>query len=271
MLNFTINSIGVYREAEKHHQTIHCPWLNISLSGLIYYRLKSPDGRVIASHDENTAYMHLGHQGMMSEFEYGKNRENWVVMFGEIPLSLSKKGTPILRDGDTNIEMPASRKLTPEYLPTARERLRRLLECFRNPLPVNRFKAKLIIAEFISDLVNTPGDGLGETPAEELKRLIDADTSFERTIRDICATCMYSEDHLRVLFKKEFKMSPRQYRNQKRMAKVMEYISGTRMSLKEIADATGFEHPSHLSMAFKNAFGSTPSEAVAKYRYRSSR
>jgi AraC-like DNA-binding protein len=271
MFNFSISSMGVYRDAEKHRQTIHCPWLNLSLNGLLYARAKHPNGAIMSRYGEGEAYMRFGLPGMTTEFEYNEQRENWVVMFDYFPLRYAKTTPDLELRDDTNwVSIPDSRKIQPELIPPLRSDIRRLQACFRNPVPENRLRAKLIIAEFIDFLLGESRGTLRETPAGELKRLIDDDLDFKYSISKICAKCDYSEDHLRVLFKEEFKMSPGEYRREKRMSKVMEYISGTRMSLKEIAATTGFEHPSHLSMAFKKSFNSTPSEAVRKYRYRNS-
>ncbi|NOY74352.1 MAG: helix-turn-helix transcriptional regulator [Kiritimatiellaeota bacterium] len=269
MFNLSISSMGVYRDPEKHRQTIHCPWLNLSLSGLVYARTRHPDGTIMSRYGEGEAYMRFGLPGMTTDFEYSEKRENWVVMFDALPLRYAKLRSGLeIRDDKNWVPISASRIIPPELTPPLRADVRRLQECFRNPVPENRLRSKLIIAGFIEFLMGESRGALRETPAGELKRLIDDDLDFKHSISEICARCDYSEDHLRVLFKEEFKMSPGEYGREKRMAKVMEYISGTRMSLKEIAAATGFEHPSHLSMAFKNTFGSTPSEAVRKYRYR---
>ncbi|MCK5843682.1 MAG: helix-turn-helix transcriptional regulator [Victivallales bacterium] len=268
MFNFTINSIGVYRNKERYRQTIHCPWLDINLSGLVYSRVRTPDDRLIFSSAKDDAYLRLGLPGMITDFEYGERRENWVVMFGEIPMRYSPSPKSLqLKDGTAWVEIPVSADLPKTSLPAIRTDLLVLQECFRNPLPVNRLRAKLIVAGFLEFLMGKRHYALNETPAAELKRLIDEDVEFKRTLAELSAKCAYSTDHLRVLFNKEFGISPKEYPHQKRMSKIMEYISGTRMSIKEIAEVTGFEHPSHFSMAFRKAFGTTPSEAIGKYRH----
>jgi AraC-like DNA-binding protein len=47
----------------------------------------------------------------------------------------------------------------------------------------------------------------------------------------------------------------------------MELISNSSLSIKEIAEKTGFEHSSHLCMEFKKHFGITPGNGVKKFRY----
>ena len=270
MLNMSIGSCGVYRNAEKCKQTIHCPWLALHVTGLVYSRLYTPEGRLVAEHGRGDAYLQFSLPGMGTNFEYDSNRENWVVMFNEIPLRLCD-GVPDqleMRDEGAWLPVPVCKNVSPEELPAIQSDMRRICDCLSQPLPVNRLEAKLIVLGFLKFMVAGRGGTVAETPAGHLKRLIDEDDSFRKTLVELSSACSYSRDHLRLLFQQEFQISPSAYRAQKRMARVMELISGTTMSIKEISDLTGFEHPSHLSMAFKKAFGSTPMASVKKFRYK---
>lgn len=270
MLNMSIRSCGVYRNAEKCKQTINCPWLALHVSGLVFSRLYTPKGRLIAEHGRGEAYLQLSLPGMSTNFEYDSDRENWVVMFNDIPLRFADgvSGQLEIRDDGIWLPVPVFKSVTQEALPAMQSDMRRIRGCLSQPLPVNRLEVKLIVLGFFKFMVVGRGGTVAETPAGHLKRLIDEDETFRKTLGDLSSACFYSRDHLRLLFQREFQISPSEYRAQKRMARVMELISGTTMSIKEISDLTGFEHPSHLSMAFKKAFGSTPMAAVKKFRYK---
>lgn len=140
-------------------------------------------------------------------------------------------------------------------------------ELWLSPLPKNRFQAEMILLNifdfFLSDTLGT----VDETPAGKLKRLIDEDNEFEKSISEHSRECSYSRDHLRIQFQKEYQISPQDYRTQKRLACVMDYISTSTLTVNEIAIETGFEHTSHLCKIFKQHFGKTPGEAIKQFRY----
>ena len=69
-----------------------------------------------------------------------------------------------------------------------------------------------------------------------------------------------------LILKQQFQMAPLEYRNRRRMAKAMDLVANSRLSIKEIGANTGFDYASHFSLMFKKSFGLTPSEALARFR-----
>ena len=73
---------GVYKFAQRAAYTNHYDSISLSISGLIWSRAYDPAGNLINEIKEGD---HLGPHlrictpGTRSEFEYGKNRENWVI------------------------------------------------------------------------------------------------------------------------------------------------------------------------------------------------
>jgi AraC-like DNA-binding protein len=270
MINFTINNIGQYTRAEKYIQTISCPWIGFHISGLKYSRLYHPNGTLIEDRKSNDPFFRLALPGMKTEFEYGKNRENWVIMFRDIPLRYSETSMRHveIRNGKDWITLPLALEIPEESIPGWQNEMKMIQTRLNDPLPSNSFLAKLGVLKIIRTMMEqTPQSHLGENPAGKLKRLIDEDAEFKKTISELSEKCGYCRDHLRIIFQKEFKISPNAYRNQKRLAKVMELISNSSLSIKEIAEKTGFEHSSHLCMEFKKHFGITPGNGVKKFRY----
>lgn len=270
MINFSISNIGQYTKVEKYIQTIKCPWISLQISGLKYSKLFHPNGTLIEERKKDEPFFRLGLPGMKMDFEYGRNRENWVIMFRELPLRYSKNSMRHLeiKDEDDWISLPITMEIPRETIPGWQNEMKMIQSRIKNPLPINKLLAKLGALKILRTIMEqTPQNQLGENPAEKLKRLIDEDSEFEKTISQLSKKCEYCRDHLRILFNKEFKISPNAYRNQKRLAKVMELISNSSLSIKEIAEKTGFEHTSHLCMTFKKNFGMSPGEGVRKFRY----
>lgn len=270
MIDFTINNIGHYSRAEKHKQVVHCPWLGFNVSGLKYTKLYHPDGSLIGEQQGDHPFFRFGLPGMRTKFEYGEDRENWVIMFDSIPVRYSATSNQMveLKDGNEWIQIPCIKEVPPETLPRWQTEMRRMRELLLNPLPKNRFKAKLIILSMLDFILSDTLGSANETPAGKLKRLIDEDNEFEKSISQHSEECSYSRDHLRIQFQKEYQISPQEYRMQKRLACVMDYISNSVLTVNEIAIETGFEHTSHLCKMFKQHFGKTPGEAIKQFRYR---
>lgn len=271
MINFTISHIGVYTKPEKSTQRIYCPWISFNVSGLKYNSLYHSDGRLISEEKLGSPpFFRVCLPGMTSKFEYTKGRENWVIMFRDIPLRYSDVSDTIeIRDGRDWIPIPLSTNVPEEMVPGWQSELKRIQTSFYDPVPRNRLIAKLGILNIIRYMIDeSPINTIGESPAEKLKRLIDEDNSFSKSLSELSEACSYSRDHLRILFQKRYQINPGQYRNEKRMAIVMDYISNSILSVKEITEKTGFEYPSHLSIAFRKTYNMTPGEAIRRYRYR---
>ena len=69
-----------------------------------------------------------------------------------------------------------------------------------------------------------------------------------------------TEIHLRRLFQKYYHTTPANYRLKLRLAKIQTLLSETDLSFKEIADAVGMNHVTHLYLFLKRHCGMTPAE-----------
>lgn len=270
MLDFSIHNIGCYTLPEKFEQVIQYPCIALVVSGLKYSRMYHPDGQLISEHRGHSTFFRLALPGMRTAFEYGENRENWVIMFKELPVRYSAVSDQVIeiQDGDDWIRFPANKNVPEESLPRWKTEMRNMRELFLTPLPQKRFKLKLTILSMFDFMLSDTLSVVDETPAGKLKRLIDEDNEFEKTITELSRKSSYSRDYLRLQFHREFQISPQEYRAQKRMASVMDYVCNTVLTVNEIAIETGFDHTSHLCKTFKKHFGKTVSQAIKQFRYR---
>jgi len=270
MIDFSISNIGHYSRPERFEQVVHCPWLSLTISGLKFSRLYCPDGELIDAQKGDKAFFRLSIPGISNSFEYGKDRDNWVIMFNKLPIRFSESSKKVLelQDGGDWIQFPICKQVPLEALPHWQTEMRKMRELWLSPLPRNRFRAELIILNIFKYFLSNTLGSMKETPAGKLKRLIDEDNEFAKTISGHSQECFYSQDHLRIQFQKEYQISPQDYRTQKRLACIMDYISTSTLTVNEIAIETGFEHTSHLCKIFKQHFGKTPGEAIKQFRYR---
>jgi len=96
---------------------------------------------------------------------------------------------------------------------------------------------------------------------EPVITFIEANYSQNPTIEDMAAMINSSPQYLCRLFNKTFKMRPFVYMTLLRMQKAKELlIQNTALSVKDVAEATGYNDTSYFCSVFKKHEGVTPSE-----------
>ena len=78
--------------------------------------------------------------------------------------------------------------------------------------------------------------------------------------RDLAEIFYVSENHFCRLFQKSFGMSPMEYINDYRVGKAELLLSGTGLSITEIATAVGFDSANYFSRVFKRLRREAPGE-----------
>lgn len=75
---------------------------------------------------------------------------------------------------------------------------------------------------------------------------------------NVPALCFISEVYFRRLFKKQFGMTPIEYRNQLRLNRARQHLEYSEISIQEISNILGYATVSHFIKAFKDLFGVSP-------------
>jgi len=266
-LDFNITHVGVYKHVQVIKQTVETHWIGFVVSGLISTKLTLPGGRAFEL-NPSRVYLTLLPPGTVGESEFNQRRENWVVMLDSGDLRyLPKSGQLQLRNDGVWIPIPYMIEVPREWVPRWQMEFQALLQAFRSQLPRDRFRARIAVFGILRYMLERQPEGLRETPARALKRKIDGDEKFARSLAELSSECGYSSDHLRVLFEKEFRITPLIYRNQLRMSRAMQFIASSQLPIKAIAALTGFAQPSHFSAIFRKSFHLSPREAVQRYRH----
>ena len=271
MFTFALTHAGVYRQHQpRYTQTISCPWLTLHVCGL--KRFRHLNGSMAL--EEPGPFLTLGVPGTRVYFETRSPRENYVLMFNGLELRRPERGGALveLKFEGGWVAVPELIPLDPGQVPGMVLMFARVLECFRNPLPINRLDAHLMVAavlrQFVTQATTT---GQGDSPAAALRRLLDQDATFRRPLPELARICGYGADHLRALFRRAYGICPQEYRNQHRLAAAMDLIVQSNLTAKEIAARTGFTYLSHFSAFFRRHAGIAPRQAIVKYRYRHDR
>ena len=266
MSPFTITNIGVYREQQSFRQDVDSPWICFYASGLIYSRATLPDGHTME--EPQTPFFCFRVPGSSLDFSFSAHRENWVIMLDTKNLRYAPaKRCVEWREEGGWIDLPLLFPVQPEWVPYWQSELRLMQAAQESPVPRNLWRARLGVLNIIRFALDGRSESLQETPAAELKRHLDEDERGARSLEEWAAICGYSSDHLRIRFEREYGITPLAYRNQRRMAKAMQLVSSSRLTVQEIAARLGFRHPSHFSAAFRDSFQCSPSEGVRRFRH----
>jgi len=261
MIHFRIQTIGLFRQPERFAGHYHFNAILFVVSGMKYWRacgheITKPKPMFI-----------LTVSGQPREGEYGPDRESWIIVLDEIKFRISaQSGFIETDDGKTRILLPVVTPIPSERVPGWQMEFERIQSALRRPTAQNYFRAEMGVMNIFRNLMDAHADSLKDTPAAHLKRLIDQDTCFQKTLSELSLECQYSPDHLRLLFHKEYGISPRQYQERRRKVLAMELISNSRLSVKEISAKLGFKHMSAFSAMFQKQTKCSPRQAIRRFR-----
>jgi AraC-like DNA-binding protein len=264
MVTVHIHHVGVYRDAQRHTQVADHVFLGLDVAGLRSQQGPGPrrDGSSIPAFTLLLA-------GETTEFEFGPERENWVIQLDSPDMAPDPRHAErvLLRYGKAWTDVPRIVAVGRERVHGWVSEMERIRECSASPLPHLRLRAELGVLNILRFMLDSRGESLARTPAQALRARIDEDPRMAQSLEALSRGIGYSPDYLRKLFEREYHVSPQEYRNRRRMALVMEQIANSRLSVKQIAESTGFRHLSHLSASFRAAFGMTPRAAIRQFRY----
>ncbi len=260
-MNLHVHHIVVCRDAQTATYTVPCPTIAFIFAGLDF--LEAPGFRMNAG----VTGIAVNPKGLPIHFRFNERRENYAILFDSDEVRLGKAPHQFeIKHGGEWLAVPMFVPIDAERLDGWRLEMERIRTAFFMPTARNRLRAELGVMNMIRHMIDENTVSLGISPAERLKTLIDNDSTEIRSTDELSTECGYSPDHLRILFAKEFGTTPKQYRIRRRMTEAMEWITGSRLSTKEIAARLGFSQSSHFSAAFRAIHGKSPREAIRQFR-----
>lgn len=103
--------------------------------------------------------------------------------------------------------------------------------------------------------------------ASLIKKYIDENfASPELSLQSICDALSYNAKYISALFKREFKISFKEYLNVIRINNACALINKGFISVKDVSFLCGFNDPLYFSKVFKAKMGQAPSEYIAEAR-----
>ncbi len=261
---------GRYTRPEKGHQVVPRKWLSLGVSGLLHQRGYYPDGTPSTQYDSDGLQaehpmLSLGWPGFVTDFEYGEGRENWVVMFESDALSYDADSHGLsLVHGGQSIAIPQQVFLDTREVPEFRQTFSTICDLFLSAIPSNLLSADLLLSSVLLRFLRMPQ--VIDDPVERLRKAIDEDVHWQRSIEAICTDIGYSCDYLRRVFQKRYGVTPGAYRMQKRLRRIQYLLAYGGMSLKEIAYEVGMGNVTHLNALIRAQLNCTPSELARQFR-----
>ena len=256
-----ILNITRYTHAQKARLTYEHTVISFSISGLVRHSLLTLP--IVAK----APFLYILPAGMEVEFEYNHKRENWSIVL-DIPAITAGRGPSsiIYKRQPQEIELPSALQIIPEHVSGWEGEFIRMRDAFQAGTPADLLRCETGIYNILRYFLDRRPDMYHATAAAHLRWLIDNDLQAETTLEELSLRCGYSPDHLRIMFEKQYNLSPLEYRNRKRMVTALDLLGNSDLRVKEIATRLGFRHVSHFSNMFKTHFGFTPSQALKRFR-----
>lgn len=202
------------------------------------------------------------------EFEFNEKRKNWAVQFSLPDIRYVSSKQFSFSYGTENIILPRYFEPTQGEVVRLQNKFEALIASFMNPTPHERMLAQLYLLDIFKYYIESLSKAGQTSPAAKLKQLMDTPVNMSFSIAELSEKCGYSIDHLRVLFKNKYGISPQEYQIRHVMAYAMELICKSNLMVSDIAEKCNFKHLSHFSSLFKKTHGISPSAALKRFRYR---
>lgn len=140
----------------------------------------------------------------------------------------------------------------------------RMIECWRDPSPLQRMKAQTVAAELMIDVledhhVRSEQPFATNAPALQwFPSYLSLHLAEPITVQDMARRANLSVSRFRAVFKQQFGMPPHRYLLELRIRHAKELLRNTGYSAERIAEYCGFADVHHFSKAFKQAVRVSP-------------
>ena len=259
-MELRIMNSRVYRKKQQNVQKNQCSLLSLNVSGVEHMNILTSDG--VSAGSVGNFSMILIPPEFQLDFAFNGKRENYAALFCLDSLTWNAVSRKIeLKQQNQIIELGPSVPVPLDRMNQLKEQFERVCVLSQSAIPADNGLAELfltgILAEYAEIFRRDSGQDV-PVPVKHLKKAIDADTGFRRTMKEIMADFPFTEYHLRKLFRKYYQTHPEEYRARLRLKRIQELMLDPSLSLKEIADAVGMNHVTHLNLFIRKRCGLTP-------------
>ena len=268
-MDITIRDLGYNTERLRNRHVIGSTAIGLYVRGLKQNREFYPDGRLRTPDvSARIPSLRLYFPDGVSEYEYEDIRENWWVAFGEpTPVYYDSAACqPMFRTAAGGIPIKAEIPLAPAQIPTVRMAFTDIRAGWESGTALGRATAELILANLLAIFLKSEYQLAAPSLADRYKQLVDADVHWSYTLEELGAQLNLSRDEARACFQANYGVTPGKYRMQRRLARIMELITSSSLSVKEIAWECGLKNVTYLNAITKRHFDSTPTNLIRHFR-----
>ena len=250
---------GRFTAVEKYRQNLNFNWLTLHISGLKRYEVYDRYGKLVCRMNGNdTPCLALGCVGMSVDFEYGENRENFVAMLDFPELSYQEDKHCFVCDyNNEKLTLRNMVKLTRAQIIPVVDSFQQIVRFLRSEDTREHLQARLIFCDLFNLMLKQPD--LND-PVADFKQKIELDATWKYTLEELSGQMKYNRDYLRREFQRRYQISPHEYRTKKRLQDIVNLLSNTSLSIKEIAFHLGMKNASYLNIFLKQHFNATPKQ-----------
>ncbi|MFD0697151.1 helix-turn-helix domain-containing protein [Paenibacillus sp. GCM10027628] len=141
-----------------------------------------------------------------------------------------------------------------------------LTALFHEPTLTSRLRQKAIVLQIVSTYLEAVPVQILQKRTDEMDRLgqlrqfIEHNLHKSITLEQMAKSVHLHPNYLIKYFKKHFGMPPAKYMHHKRIDKAKFLLTTTSLSMKEIAEQTGYEDTNHFTKSFRKDTGFPPTE-----------
>ena len=126
------------------------------------------------------------------------------------------------------------------------------------------YRAAGLLYDFLMEFYRlTSGKGIPAPSSAVIRKAVEyVDNHYQTkiTLEDLCIHCGVSKQHLCLLFRNSLRSRPMEYIAKRKLQSAKELLTGTSMTVEEIAEETGFCTASYFCKTFKRYEGMTPNQ-----------
>ncbi len=269
IMNIKICGAGYNAEPLCNRHTIGKTGIGLYVCGLKKSKEFYPDGG-IRTHDVSTRTpsLRLYFSGGISEYEYDNVRENWWITFADpapVYYDFDLK-CPVFSDGTNKIPISPEIPLDPAEVSSVRLMFSEIRSGWISGTPLGLATAELLIGGLLAKFLKAEFQMEMPSVAERYKQLIDADVKWTMSLEQLSSQLSMRRDDIRKCFVEKFGIQPGKYRIQQRLGLIMDLITSSNLSAKEITWQCGLKNVTYLNALTSKYFNATPMELIKRFR-----
>ena len=281
-----VHGTGTYgfRLARIETPIVQLAWASARLANTVRARFRKPTIHVPLGGIQQYAYgrrrMQIATGGlafMSRDTEVTRHGEGHPLMAIELDPS-AFESEMLSRRGDDRVEWAR----VPQALDIAEPQRRELLDAISGlvnahlpgvPAPRQTHAASRLLSALVDGLTSSPGGRAAPVSVQRLNSLedwIDAHVGEVITLGRLCEVLHVGERSLQLAFQARHGMSPMRFVAERRLAAAQRRFRGACVDedVTTIASSLGFAHLGRFSIAYRAAFGESPSQALRRGRQR---